>query len=238
MCREERPLSTVRFLGDALSLNPTTNPPTPDANQTDNGRTPEEITVFHNIYLPILTRNGIPITEHDSQELELRGLPPVPEETLRWARQYQARQDYERSLGMQPAPMQVRWVLDEADRVEEPEEYISDPGPPTEDPPELTSDDSTSESDLPVTPFEFWDSPIGRDIGHSLALNLLLAAPGFDSENLNQLFGLGDTVQRVSSDDERFRDEGYQSLRSSSSESEREEGEILEGDEDIEEEME
>ena len=226
MCKEERPLSTVRFLGDALSLNPTTNPPIPEANQTDppapeanqteNGRTPEEVTVFHNIYTPILLRNGNSITGDDRNEMVLRSLPPVPEENLILARQYQERQDLEQSLRMQPAPTQMPWFLDEEHRVEEPEEYISDPGLPTENPPEISSDDSTSEFDLRVRLFETWGSSVGRNMERDiLALNLLATVPGFRSENLDQLFDFGDTVQR-------------------------DEGEVLERDEDedAEEEME
>ena len=234
MCKEERPLSTVKFLGDALSLNHIASTPNPEANQTDNGRTPEEISVFDNIYLPILTRSGIPITDQDREEMRLRGLSPIPEEHVTWARADQAWRSFEQSREMQPAQSPVRWLLDESMRFEEPEEYISDPGLPTDDLGNRSFDLPTLESFLPIPPPETWS--VETEDAHTASSNLtrlsarLPGTEGRRSTTPNQLQELMNTVQTVSSRDAMFGNEGYQSLRSSDSESETKEGESEEGE--------
>ncbi|KAM0798995.1 hypothetical protein BDR22DRAFT_912073, partial [Usnea florida] len=85
MCINEPPLSTVRYLADALSLHPV---PTPDPPQ----RTPSELTLFRRTFLPILARTTISITEQDREEMRSRGLPPITDADVAAARRRYARE--------------------------------------------------------------------------------------------------------------------------------------------------
>lgn len=88
MCKEQHPLSTVRFLGDALSLASTANTLTAETTQTtDAERTPEEIAFFHEIYLRNRATGGSRITAQDREEMQRLGIPPISEEQLEWARE-------------------------------------------------------------------------------------------------------------------------------------------------------
>ncbi|CAF9932659.1 MAG: hypothetical protein ALECFALPRED_005347 [Alectoria fallacina] len=218
MCKEERLLSTVKFLGDVLCLNPTTSTPTPETNPTDHGRTPEEIAFFHSVYLPILARTGIPATEQDIEEMNLHGLPPIPEEYVRFVREHQARQFHQQRRETQTA-RPIHWLLDENRRFEEPEEYTSDPDLPYRD----LGDLPTLDPIFPILPFGNRDSQTGSDtVSGNLAQSAAPRIPGSDLQSLRRLNGFWDTVRTVRSDDARFGDEGYQSLRSSRGEIERE----------------
>ena len=235
MCKEQRPLSIVRFLGEALVLNPIASTSTPEVNQTDNGRTSEEVSIFERIYLPILIRNGISITDHDREEMELRGLPPISESRLEAARQSEGRRRYRQWRELHLALGPVRLLLDEAMRFAEFDSYVSDPGLPTDDLGDLSFEFPDLDAVFPFPLFETW-SPEPE--------NLLSVTPGQLQEPRDTVqtvgtddmrFGneLRDTVQTVGSNDARFGNEGYQSLRSSISGSEMEEGE-LEDDERLE----
>ncbi|CAD6593584.1 MAG: hypothetical protein ASARMPRED_007686, partial [Alectoria sarmentosa] len=210
MCKEERLLSTVKFLGEALCLKPTTSTPTPETNPTDNGRTPEEIALCHSVYLPILARTGIPPTEQDIEEMNLRGLPPIPEEYVRFVRGHQARQSSQQRRETQTT-RPTAWLLDESRRFEEPEEYTSDPDLPYRDRGDLPSFDLVS----PLSPSETRDSQTEADtVVGELAQSAAPRIPGSDWQTLERLNRFWDTVRTVRSDDARFGDEGYQSLRS------------------------
>ncbi|KAL9071545.1 MAG: hypothetical protein Q9161_004112 [Pseudevernia consocians] len=235
MCKEQRPLSIVRFLGEALVLNPIASTSTPEVNQTDNGRTSEEVSIFERIYLPILIRNGISITDHDREEMELRGLPPISESRLEAARQSEGRRRYRQWRELHLALGPVRLLLDEAMRFAEFDSYVSDPGLPTDDLGDLSFEFPDLDAVFPFPLFETW-SPEPED--------LLSVTPGQLQEPRDTVQTLGtddmrfgnelrDTVQTVGSNDARFGNEGYQSLRSSISGSEMEEGE-LEDDERLE----
>ena len=84
------------------------------------------------------------ITEQDREEMRLRGLPPIPEHYLRRAREILAWRSPEQPglvpRWMQPDAGLVRWYLEEDRRVEELEEYGSDPGLTTDDTSDLAFD--------------------------------------------------------------------------------------------------
>lgn len=234
MCKEEHPLSIVRALGDALSLNPIATPPTPDSTQTDPERTPEQISTFHTTYLPILMRTGIP-TAQDVEEMRLRGLTPIPEEYVQMAREHQARQLHEQQSRQTqpPATAPVPWLLDEDRRFAEPEEYDSEPGLPTDDVGNVSFDLPAFESVLPITPVENRPPGLertGAERGGVARGPLLTRLPGTGgllrsaaSGRLQEEMG---AVGRVGSEDARIEEEGYQRLGSGSPEGKREEGEV------------
>lgn len=236
MCKEERPLSTVRFLSDALSLKPTASTPLAEANQNDNGRTPEENEIFESIYLPVLMRTGLRITDQDREELRLRGLPPISEEYLTQAREFQTRRFYEQSREMQPALGTMQWLLDESMHSYEPEQYISALGLPTDNLGNQSFVIPTFEDVFPTLQPETWPSE-AEDV-HFTRENTARDLPsthqpnteGFHSATPNQLQALMDTVQTLSGNDARFGNEGYQALRSSSLLSERDGAERDEGE--------
>ena len=169
--------------------------------------------------------------------MELRGLPPISESHLEAARQSQGRRRYRQLRELHLALGPVRWLLDEAMRFAEPDSYVSDPGLPTDDLRDLSFEFPDLDAVFPFPLFETW-SPEPED--------LLSVTPGQLQEPRDTVqtvgtddvrFGneLRDTVQTVGSDDARFGNEGYQSLRSSISGSEmengdREDDERLEGE--------
>lgn len=131
MCLNEPPPSTVRFLADALVLNPIANRAFPDADQNSTARTPDEIEIFQSWYITLLTRNGMHITEQDREEMRLRGIPPIPEHMRRWA---------------------PDWLLDEDMRFEEPEGYTDDRGFLIDDFSDPFAELGALFSNIPITP--------------------------------------------------------------------------------------
>ena len=81
--------------------------------------------------------------------MRLRGLPPIPEENLAWARGVIAWPPVE------PDEDEVRWLLDEDRRFEEPEEYTDNAG--------LIADDGSDSPPerIPITPRGASPQPLG-----------------------------------------------------------------------------
>ena len=64
MGKEQRPLLKFRFFGETLCLNPVLRVPYLAATQFNDRRTPKEISVLDNIYLPTVMKNGDRIAEN------------------------------------------------------------------------------------------------------------------------------------------------------------------------------
>ena len=118
---------------------------------------------------------------------------------------------------MGPTP----WLFDGSRRFEEPEEYTSDPDLPYRDRGDLPTFDLVSL----LSPSEIRDSQTESNTASgNLAQNAAPRIPDPEWQTLERLNGFWDTVRTVRSDDARFGDEGYQSLRSSRGEIERQSG--------------
>ena len=102
MCIIQQPLSTVRYLGEALSLDPIADPESP---QPENQRTPDELAIFRRTYLSNLARSNLSITEQDQEEMRMRGLPPITEADLAVVREIPIRRPGQQPLHTPPMPM-------------------------------------------------------------------------------------------------------------------------------------
>ena len=204
MCKEQRPLSTVKFLADALSLSPTANLPTQDVNQPDNdnenGPTPEQILIFQDSYLRNLTlTNTSSPPAQDIEEMRCRGLPPPSDEDIAAAREIAAereiasarevRRDREFARWRQTQLAQRhQWLLDMGSRYDEPEEYETgddDDDHLNPDPDLVSANDDThvanggdAEGEVPLTNTEGVRSIMSPDHSQELGENVVRSVGG------------------------------------------------------------
>lgn len=211
MCKEQRPLSTVKFLADALSLSPTVNLATQDVNQPDNdnenGPTPEQILIFQDSYLRNLTlTNTSSPPAQDIEEMRFRGLPPPSDEDIAAARDIaaereiasarEARRDREFARWRQTQLAQrQQWLLDMGSRYDEPEEYETsddddDDDHPNPDPDLVSANDDTHvanegdvEGEVPFANTEGVHSTMSPDHSQELGENVVQSVGGENEDD-------------------------------------------------------
>ncbi|CAF9928266.1 hypothetical protein IMSHALPRED_007424 [Imshaugia aleurites] len=113
MRNQHRCLPTVKIPNGGMRLEPDTSKPVIIRNQKDKARTPKQKSILDRIFLPMMARSGLPVTDQDEEGMKLRGLPPFPEEYIAWVRELQARQFFERFPESQLAPEATQWLFDE-----------------------------------------------------------------------------------------------------------------------------
>ena len=229
MGKEQRPLFQIRFYSETLCSNPVLRIPYLAATEFNDRRTPEDISVLDNIYLPMLMENGDRIADQDIEEMTRHVLPTITEAYRTTVRENQAQRSAEGSREIQAAPRFERRLLDEDMRFEEPEKHIRDPVLPTAD---IRNQSSKRPRLLSWVENILWRRTPRTEILHSATPNQpQQRRDAVQNANRHDVrFGheLRDTVQTVRSDNARFGNEGYRSLRSSGLENEGEEGEMEE----------